>query len=443
MWPSRFGWRNAALLTMASLLASGCSTIDRFGGRAVTINGATQDSKSRSIMMNVMRAAYREPLQFSDVSTVAGTGQITGSLGINAPIKSSPVNGARNFALNPTVGATGTNQFNITNLNTQEFYFGLQSPVSMQQIANLIDAGYDPTLILFLTASELNVTTVGKDGKKLFVTIRNDTDNPDGIGASYYAFQQMVKMGFSEQATDGQPYGPAMTIAEAKNSRYVAAIQATAGSDLALKKNEDGTFQFYKKGGFATCFDVSKAPPLPSEALLLDTKDQKISDFYRAITDAERFSDERVLMLAVFDNKAVPGTQIPIPKESLCGYKPGPGAKPATDDNKPSFTLKMRSVEGIFQFLGAMARRQVAIAPGINRNELKVGPGFAFRVQEGQSEKSSVDVWLHDKAYFIERDPSGNNDQSTQVLQILTDLLALQSSAKNIPSPGLITVIGR
>jgi hypothetical protein len=127
----------------------------------------------------------------------------------------------------------------------------------------------------------------------------------------------------------------------------------------------------------------------------------------------------------------------------LCGYKPGPGAKPAADDNKPSFKLKMRSVEGIFQFLGAMARRQVAIAPGINRNELKVGPGFAFRVQEGQSEKSSVDVWLHDKAYFIERDPSGNNDQSTQVLQILTDLLALQSSAKNIPSPGLITVIGR
>jgi len=447
----RAGRRRLGFLMTASLLTSGCSTIDNFGGRATTVNAAASDSKSRSIMMNVMRAAYREPLQFSDVSTVAGTGQITGSLGPSAPIKISPTSAARVLDFGPSVGATGTNQFNITNLNTQEFYYGLQSPISLQQIANLIDAGYDPTLVLFLTVSELDVTTIkfDKNGKpfKTYVTIRNSTDSADDFATTYNALYAMVEMGFSEQASDGDPYGPAMTGKEVQNSRMVAAIQAAAGADLTLKKNKNGTFQFYKKGGFTTCFDLTKAPLLESQKTYLATLGLGKLKTYRSFSDAERFSETRDLTLAYFkkDGKwaAVPGTSMTIPKEKLCGTKTDTAAEDDDDDMKPSFKLKMRSVEGIFQFLGNIARRQNGIGAGVSRDPLNVGAGFAFRVQEGTLESPRLQVPFHDKNYYIKGDLDGENDQTTQVLQILTDLLALQSSAKNIPSPGLITVIGR
>lgn len=445
-------WTNvpvrSALLSIVVLLASGCSTIDSFGGRATTVNAATSDSKSRSILLNIMRAAHREPLQFSDVSTVAGSGQLNASLLTNAPIKISPTSAARVLALNPTIGATGSNQFNITNLNTQEFYQGIQTPISLQQMSNLVDIGYDPTLVLFLTVSELQVTTI-ENGKPLYVIIRNDTEDPNAIGAVYQAFKNMVDQGFSEQPTDGDAYGPVMTAAEAQNSRFVAAILGSAGTDLTLKKSGDDYFQFVKKGGYASCFDVMKGPAIGAESKkLADNGLGDASKFYRAVTDQERFNGSKTLILGTFTSKVtkadlpVRGLSIQIPVEKLCGYA---GKAPPLDAGKgpiPSFKLKMRSVEGIFQFLGTIARRQTNLDRS-GANTLTVGSGtFAFLAQKGDANGSGVEVWLHEQPYFVARDAAGNN-KSTEVLQILTDLLALQSSAKNIPSPGLITVIGR
>jgi hypothetical protein len=37
-------------------------------------------------------------------------------------------------------------------------------------------------------------------------------------------------------------------------------------------------------------------------------------------------------------------------------------------------------------------------------------------------------------------DPAGNSDTSSRILQLLTDLLALQSSAKSLPAPNVIAV---
>jgi hypothetical protein len=313
-------------------------------------------------------------------------------------------------------------------------------------MSNLVDAGYDPTLVLFLTVSEMQVTTI-EEGKPFYVTIRNDTDNPNAIGAVYQAFQNMVALGFSEQPIDGDAYGPLMTAAEAQNSRFVAAILASAGTDLTLKKTDDEHFQFYRKGGYASCFDVMRAPPMDAETARIKKQGLDVSTFYRAVTADERFGGARTLLLGQFtdangNTSAVKGTRIPIPSSKLCGNKSAPAAKADGGEPIPSFKLKMRSVEGIFQFLGTMARRQTNL-DNAGAKTLTVGDNsFAFLAQAGSSNGAGVEVWLHDKQFFVARDAAGKN-QSTQVLQLLTDLLALQSSAKNIPSPGLITVIGR
>jgi hypothetical protein len=46
---------------------------------------------------------------------------------------------------------------------------------------------------------------------------------------------------------------------------------------------------------------------------------------------------------------------------------------------------------------------------------------------------------FHGTTYTVAADPSGA-DASSQVLAILTDLLALQSSAKSLPAPDVIAI---
>jgi hypothetical protein len=46
---------------------------------------------------------------------------------------------------------------------------------------------------------------------------------------------------------------------------------------------------------------------------------------------------------------------------------------------------------------------------------------------------------LAGESYAIAADPTGA-DASSQVIQILTDLVALKSSAKSLPAPSVVTV---
>jgi hypothetical protein len=102
-----------------------------------------------------------------------------------------------------------------------------------------------------------------------------------------------------------------------------------------------------------------------------------------------------------------------------------------------NLTIRTRSVEEIFKFLGQMARTELGIGI-LEPDPLKIphkegGPYFhLFRIRQ--------DVYAG-RPYTISIDPSGYYDGSSRVVQLLTALLALQSSAKNLPAPNVISVI--
>jgi hypothetical protein len=136
--------RRRAVMNICLLTLTGCSVVDQYGPRAVTYNEEASSSKSSAILLNVLRAAYRQPLQFTDMSTVTGTASIGASFtGTSIPLQiGGPKFTTPEVAtLTPAATVSGGPSFNIANLNTQEFYQGIQSPLEVQVIASYVSAG--------------------------------------------------------------------------------------------------------------------------------------------------------------------------------------------------------------------------------------------------------------------------------------------------------------
>ena len=175
--------------------ASACAALDTFSPRADDFNQQTADTKSAAILTNIMRAAYAEPLQFTDISTAQGSGNLQASTGSTLPF---PFRGgfgvplAQQFlTFTPGAQASASNQFVVQNLNTQEFYNGLQTPVAPQLISYFMSAGFDKKILLPLLISEIDVTY-----NRRRTVVRNDIDNPtkdpERARNEYFFFYQVI-----------------------------------------------------------------------------------------------------------------------------------------------------------------------------------------------------------------------------------------------------------
>ena len=131
-----------AAAVAASMMLSGCASVDRFGGRVVEYNKQMQDTRQKLILGNILRSGYGEPLQFSDVSTVTGTSSAHGSLGTVLPFFGpAGTAGARMFQINPGLQVNGGPSVNVANLNTQEFFNGITTPLTVDQVAIYVSNG--------------------------------------------------------------------------------------------------------------------------------------------------------------------------------------------------------------------------------------------------------------------------------------------------------------
>lgn len=433
-----------ALLILGPVLLGGCTaTVDRFSARSARYNIETADSKSLSILTNILRASDGLPLQFTDISTVTGQGSIEGSVGASLPIAVSPDTVEQTYSISPTITGSGGSNFNVVNLNTQEFYRGLQTPVDIKHIANFITAGYDPQLVLFLTISHIDVRTQGTR-----LTIDSTASNLSKYRSFYQAVDLLRQAGLSTRDGDPSPVGPELSAQDLRDPRIVATMIGTERK-LSLRETTKGSsrYHLYKGGGYEFCFDPIKQALDPIPGLPKGP----------ATTPFGENAELRVLgtmpshieaTLAVADGKKVPAASFNVGPQYYCD--PPEGANPAAYPDK--ILVSTRSVQGIFQFLGEIARLQLRSAKDADATteDFAVMDGNAtwrkiwpFRIVFGRPADAAMTISYEGEAYSILKDRSGATDQSTRVVQLLTDLLALQSSAKDLPAPNLISITGR
>lgn len=412
------------------LLNGGCVAIDNFSPRSSTFNEETAESKTDSILTNIVRATYAEPLQFTDIISAQGTAGGQASVNAAFPI---PFRGgfgvplAQQF-ISPNVMLNGSagSQFNLGNLNTQEFYNGIQTPLTTQQVAGFLIGGFDPQVLLMLSVAEFEIT---KDGKRnIFV---NSAGSAHEFRAFFQAIEDLLSEGFSsEQVSEGTPIGPALSAQEAK-SLLDPIIRTTATDIPTLKKDKRGLYQLQKKGSNARfCFDPLRGQ---NAARLYKT------GFYTAPAQPRATS----ITLGQAAGRPIPQATIQLGDGDFCG-----ASKEENPSSKLSQSLKLRlrSVEGIFQYLGQISRVQLGLVNGSSEFLTILGnkrPYSLFALQAPPTPESGLIVQHRGRSFGVIVDPSGAFDGSSRVLQLLTTLLALQSSAKNFPAQNLVTVVGQ
>lgn len=424
-----------ALSVALSLILSGCTAIDGFSPRSVGFNRQAAESKSETILLNILRAAYGQPLQFTDVGSISGQGNASVTAGSTLPIAVIPSGVPRTFSITPGATVSGNSTFNVANLNTQEFYYGLQSPLSMQHLALFLKSGFNnnPYVLLSLAILEMEIRSKGE--KRI---IQNRGDESHTFFGFYSALNFLLRAGLTVEEVKGapQPIGPILTATEAKSPKLLAAIVAAGSEAPTLKetkrKKAAPTYQLVKKGSgsYRFCWDEASLrkfiPPVPS---------------------AVRREGDRSfvpLVLAIGGGIPIDGYTIEIGADYLCGQTPKKPPSAGVQEVAHNFSISIRSVEGIFHYLGEIVRTELGLSgqaptplsiPG--RKEFKI-----FSLEQRMASGVEPSAFYDGTNYAISVDPAGYN-ASSRVLQLLTDLLALQSSAKTLPAPSVISVISQ
>lgn len=431
------------LLLILSAQISGCAIVDQYGSRATSYNSQATEFKSSVILLNIMRAAYREPLQFTDLSTIVGSASVNTSLQGQLPIRigGPPPTAPQFLNLTPNVQFSGGPTFTTNNLNTQEFYQGIQTSIPAQTVANYLRAGGDPNLILPLVISSIELDTKPR---------RTTFYNTGEVGSHsnfLEALHTLIELGLTveEEQKDDDVLSPKLTIYEARDPRLLAGVvQANAAADAKTIKVKEATtiavVNGKKKEVSLGYFEVVK-PAGKSAKFCFRRKyiDRNRSEGYSQ-SDSKWTKEEYPLKgLSVLSGR----------EADQIHYNPNSCLAPKKKDTGPSnrvevgtgITLRIRSVQEIIYFLGGMVRHQVLTA-GEAPNYLNpsgLGPAYLFKVEERRPQSDEIYAALHDRYYAIRIDPSGQ-DASTQVIQFLTEAWALQLSSKSLPASNVITV---
>jgi hypothetical protein len=462
----------AAALLIANI--GGCALVDQFGGRASDYNFQTGNAKNATILSNILRSAYSLPLEFTDVTTLAGTASAGATLGAAVPVPANHAAAiaAQSVGLTPSATASASNTVNVANLDNQEFYYGLQTPLTMQQVAYYLTmryGGLSPNELLALLISDIELRS--PDGKHT-VILYNTADDPVAFNRFYSALNTLIARGLTvEQVTKkvATAVGPELSTAEASDPRLLASIvTAAAGGSSSASSSSGGSGTGSTSGGSnsgLTLVQLKKNGPDNKPLFQFQKGGVGGSGNYRfcfAHVDRAKFSDVNftirsqpttntlTIPLGKANGRPIPNVTVAIGDTYYCGYaSPPPGSTTGKQNAAEGISITTRSLEGIFQYLGEIVRTEFGLGNGQptslaiprSQEEADTGQGFhLFRLYRRAPSLAEPWVLYDGHLYTIAVDPSGQADGSSRVLQLVSDLLALQSSAKALPAPNLIAI---
>ena len=128
----------------------GCSfPSDYFGNRAVEYNREAEDATLSAMLLNIVRASQRRPMQFTGLQSVTGTSSTSGAIGgsehnaHNTPYVNSSTSSRSRVPWSPAcitgvgnapASISGGPTFTVPVLDTQEFYQGILTPIPLSVI---------------------------------------------------------------------------------------------------------------------------------------------------------------------------------------------------------------------------------------------------------------------------------------------------------------------
>jgi hypothetical protein len=147
-------WRAAVVLVCTPALF-GCAVVDSYSGRAVDYNREAEQATEQALLLNVIRASLRRPMQFTSIQSITGSANVSGSIagggvgtrqtpyislfpfGAGGPAAlaqstNSAISSLSTGNASATAALSGSATFTVPVLDTQEFYQGILQPIPLQ-----------------------------------------------------------------------------------------------------------------------------------------------------------------------------------------------------------------------------------------------------------------------------------------------------------------------
>lgn len=170
------------LALMLVPLAAGCTVPVRLepqhiADRAVAYNQAVASAHERILLLNIVRAMYRHPQQWSVISRVRGAEAREASAGLSLPF-----GGDASSTFTGTAGAkiSSSPGFDLDSLNDADFTRGIMKPIDASQLRYFADQGWPTGFLLLLTTRELiEQKSTTENGKVVWKTVRSWKNIPN------------------------------------------------------------------------------------------------------------------------------------------------------------------------------------------------------------------------------------------------------------------------
>jgi len=150
------------LAALCAPLLAGCidSTL---APRAADINLGTQNVRESAILTNIVRASRSEPLNFVALSKYTGTGSLSmnQSATVNAYAR-HPTSVSFGQIFGTSANAAQGNSFDVGTLENKEFYGGFMSPLDLESLNLLLNAGLNKELVLHSVIEAFRVRLAGR-----------------------------------------------------------------------------------------------------------------------------------------------------------------------------------------------------------------------------------------------------------------------------------------
>jgi hypothetical protein len=417
------------LITMAMVaLMSSCSIADRFADHSLEYNLQAETMKNQNLLNNIIRSAYRKPLQFTEISVITGQVSVSGTAAFALPFAGPH----SNFIFSPNVTLSDSPIWTISVLNTQEFYNGILGPIKPETISYYLSETFPSRVLLTLLISEIEA------GGVVY------SNNPTNYWHFYPELERLILQGLTvKPISETKVLGPPLTAQEVQkmdiaklDAQHITVVQhknlekadQEPRSELATIGRGGFYYQLEKSDlSYQFCFDPTSGNPRGT--CLIEERGAEVRQ-------TGKKGEPNIPQIS--SNRAKAG----IHELLLDGRK---------------IVLKVRSVEGVIYYLGEWVRERImpiAAAPlppattdqsvptVADERGLCGGRDILFQMEPGHSPYPSISTTYEGSDYHIPVDAMGC-DRSSQVLELVLELLALNNSAKNLPAPSAIPVLSR
>ena len=219
------------LLLAAASGIGGCVYVDRYSDRAVQYNREAEQVQDQDLLLNVLRASQRRPLQFSGVQTVSGNGTASGTLAGSWPMRKG--GGTTPTLLSPSTTFSGGPTFAVGILDTQDFYKGILNPIPLNILDLYYQERYSSTMLFNLFIQQIVIKQTDKiTGQTNILEIPNNVGRDQDFDRFQTVLDYLLNLGLStESKPKATAVGAVLTADEAADLKGLSRA-ATAGLDV-------------------------------------------------------------------------------------------------------------------------------------------------------------------------------------------------------------------